>query len=152
MVISEEKFSAEGLRYLYLFLMGIIAAAAILLYGLGLFEKMEDKAAYARMLMLGSWWMVAVGAITFGAAYILVAFVLGIAKGSAQPLTPRQRVVFWAAILFALIHSFRLAYGGNLPRDFVVIFLEDFLGIVLSLALTSLGPIREKVYCREVRH
>jgi len=49
-------------------------------------------------------------------------------------------------VVFALIRSFRLAYGENLLHDFAVIFLKEFLGIVLISALTSPRRVRELMY------
>jgi len=102
--------------------------------------------------MLNSWWMVVSGIVTYGAAYMIAAFLFAMAHGVAQPLKPTRRAVFALALIFGLIHSFRLARGGHLPFDFIVIFSKDLLGIVLlALATTSLGSIKLRIYRKEER-
>lgn len=151
MVISEQSgFSPKGLRAFYLCLSGVAVLSLAVVYGMGFFrDGNEELIGRMRMLMLGSWWMVLSGIVTYGMAYMLVAFLLALGQGVAQPLKPTRWAVLVFAPLFGLVHSFRLAYGGNLPFDFIVIFSKDLCGILLALAATSVGPLKEMMYRRE---
>lgn len=148
MVVAEQnRFSPRGLRAFYFCLTGLVVLSFALLYGMGFFwNGNEDLTGRIRVLMLGSWWMVLSGIVTYSAAYMIAAFLLAVAQGVAQPLKPARRAVFVFALVFGLIHSFRLARGGHLPFDFIVIFSKDLLGIVLALATTSLGSIEISIY------
>ena len=144
---NQNRFSPRELRWLYFSLLGIIGVALAMLYGLGVWEKGKGRSIiYVRELMLHSWWMVVVGAMTYGVTYMIVAFITALRKGCPQPLKPDWHAVFVLAVVFALIRSFRLAYGENLLHDFAVIFLKEFLGIVLISALTSPRRVRELMY------
>jgi hypothetical protein len=151
MVVSgQSRLSPKGLRAFYLCLTGVAVLSFAVVHGTGFFRNgNEELIGRMRMLMLGSWWMVLSGIVTYGSAYMLVAFLLALGQGVAQPLKPTRRLVFAFALLFGLIHSFRLAYGGNLPFDFIVIFTKDLFGILLALAATSTGPLKEMMYRRE---
>ena len=147
MAITEDRFSRKGLRFFYLCLTGFVVMNVLLLYGLGLLPKASDAAAiHVRMLMLESWWMVAVGAITFTAAYMAVAFLSGLLQGVAEPVKPDWKAVFVFALAFASVHSFRVAYGGDLPQDFITLFGKDLLGILLCFTATFVPPARERIY------
>lgn len=145
----QSVFSPKEIRAFYLSLTGLIFVSFALFYGVGfIYERHEDLVGQIRMLMLNSWWMVGSGIITFSAAYMILAFIWGLAFGDAQPLKPTRRAVFVSAVVFASIHSFRLAYGGKLPYDFVVIFLKEFVGIVLALMATCTGQVKGIIYRR----
>lgn len=151
MVISEQgRFSPRGLRAFYFCLTGVIVLSCAVVFGMGFFRNGDEELiGRMGMLMLGSWWMVLSGIVTYGLAYMLAAFLLALGQGVAQPLKPTRWAVLVFALLFGLIHSFRLAYGGNLPFDFIVIFTKDLFGILLALAATSAGPLKEMMYRRE---
>ena len=149
MVVAEDRFSPRGLRLFYLFLVGFVVVNVFLLYGLGLFPKGSGEVTIdVRMLTLRSWWMVAVGALTFAAAYIFVAIVWALVRGDTEPIKPGRIAVFAFALVFASVHSFRLAYAydGNLPSDFITIFVKDLLGILLAVAPTWVRPMKQKIY------
>lgn len=149
-IFPENQFSPKGLRLFYLFLAGLVAVSGALFYDLVFFHQGdEDLATSIRILMVRSWWMVVIGVITFSAAYVMTAFFSALREGQAQPFKPSRRMVFVVAVAFGLVHSFRLAYGGNPPIDFIVIFLKDLCGILLALAVTLIRPIKGTVYRRE---
>jgi hypothetical protein len=148
MVVSEKnEFSLKGLRAFNFSLAGVIVLSVVFLLGLVFFQKgNDDLAGQVRTLMLSSWWMVLSGIITFTAAYMIVSYLSALAQGHTRPLKPAWRTVFVFAIVFGLIHSLQLAYGGNLPSDFIVIFSKDLLGILVAAVATTVRPVRETMY------
>lgn len=144
---QQSGFSPKEIRAFYLSLTGLIAVSFALFYGVGfIYEGHEDPVGRIRTLMHDSWWMVVAGVITFSAAYMVMALVSAIGKGSSQPVKPRLGAVFVLTLFFAALHSLRLAYGENFLYNFSVIFAKDLLGVALALLLTLGQPIRLRIY------